>query len=596
MTFPIRFLSCNLILILLLGLILGFKRIFRKQLTVSSQYYIWYIFLLALLVPFLPWKIFHPSRFLVRLQSLFYTQSSNVINGSARQTSGAVSSAGADLTDHAVSAGGNIPFTADLVLGVLWTAGCLITMLYFFCSIYRIYRIRRSAYAVTSENEPELYGEYLSCREELNIRRDVALYASCSISSPVSYGLIRPTVIIPQDMDILLPGQDIHFIFLHELQHYKHKDALLNNISCILQILYWFNPLIWYAFSIMRRDREIACDHSVIRTSGTERAADYGCTLIRFAEKMQKNAFLSPLSQLGGEKTVIFRRIREIADYRPETAGRRFKSVCILLLAALLVYAASPFLTAYAFDSSTYDLSGKTAEDKDLSSWFDGKKGCFVLYDMTNDRYQIYNEEMSTERISPDSTFKIYSALFALEEGVITPDSNRMAWDGTYRYFDSWNQDQSLISAMQNSVNWYFQALDRQSGQAVLSERYREIGYGNCDLSSSIENYWAEGSLKISPAEQVILLSDLLNNRWEFDEENIQAVKDALFIADIPAGKLYGKTGTGEENGVNVNGWFVGFLEHSGHTYCFAANLRDCEDASGSAAAGITMDILNDMF
>ncbi len=106
---------------------------------------------------------------------------------------------------------------------------------------------------ITSENEPELYQQYISCHEKLKIRRHVALYASCNISSPVSYGLLYPKVIIPQDIDILLSEQDVYYIFLHELQHYKHKDAALNYISCILQIIYWFNPFIWYGFHILQK-------------------------------------------------------------------------------------------------------------------------------------------------------------------------------------------------------------------------------------------------------------------------------------------------------------------------------------------------------
>ena len=69
-------------------------------------------------------------------------------------------------------------------------------------------------------------------------------------------------------MDILLSEQDVYYIFLHELQHYKHKDAALNYISCILQIIYWFNPFIWYGFHILQKDREIACDNSVINIIG----------------------------------------------------------------------------------------------------------------------------------------------------------------------------------------------------------------------------------------------------------------------------------------------------------------------------------------
>lgn len=70
-------------------------------------------------------------------------------------------------------------------------------------------------------------------------------------------------------------------------------------------------------------------------------------------------------------------------------------------------------------------------------------------------------------------------------------------------------------------------------------------------------------------------------------------MKEALFLAETPAGTLYGKTGTGRKGEKNANGWFVGFLERpNGQTCCFAANLRDSEKAAGSAAFEITWDVL----
>ena len=70
----------------------------------------------------------------------------------------------------------------------------------------------------------------------------------------------------------------------------------------------------------------------------------------------------------------------------------------------------------------------------DLSSYFKGTDGTFVLYDTVSDQYQIYNQELSTKRISPDSTFKIYSGLFALEEDIIHYDASGQKWDGTDVY------------------------------------------------------------------------------------------------------------------------------------------------------------------
>ncbi|MFQ8690723.1 MAG: M56 family metallopeptidase, partial [Blautia sp.] len=47
--------------------------------------------------------------------------------------------------------------------------------------------------------------------------------SSCQIQSPVSYGWIRPKIIIPQDLDISLSQEELRFIFLHELQHCRHR-------------------------------------------------------------------------------------------------------------------------------------------------------------------------------------------------------------------------------------------------------------------------------------------------------------------------------------------------------------------------------------
>ncbi len=595
--FSFHFLKCNLLICIVFGILLLLKRCLNGKITARSQYHIWYIFTAALILPFIPYRLPMPWQLFSRIHGLFSGRTDGTLSTAFAAASDSDTGLNLGLSDF--SAALDHPWTDkwSSILAVIWTTGCIVTAFYFLYNILRIYRLRTRAYLITAENEPELYSQYLSCMTELHIRRQVPLYASCSLSSPVSYGLFRPKIIIPQDMDILLPAQDIRFIFLHELQHYRHRDAALNNLSCLLQIIYWFNPIVWYGFHLLQKDREIACDHSVIHAAGREQSASYGYTLIHYAQQMRQNTFLSPLSHLGGERALILLRIREIAEYKTDSAAKKIRSTAILLLAACLVYAASPLLTAYASQDASFRLTSdleQKADTLELSSYFQGITGSFVLYDMSLDRYQIYNRELSTERISPDSTFKIYSGLFALEENVITPGYSVQEWDGSPCPFETWNQDQTLASAMSNSVNWYFQNLDAQIGFQALSSYYTRIGYGNCDLSAGIDSYWSEASLKISPIEQVMLLSDLLQNKWDFHSRNIQAVKDAMFISDTSFGRLYGKTGSGIADGQNINGWFVGFLERDGHVYCFAANLQDSDLATGASAAEMTLKILED--
>ena len=79
-----------------------------------------------------------------------------------------------------------------------------------------------------------------------------------------------------------------------------------------------------------------------------------------------------------------------------------------------------------------------------------------------------------------------------------------------------------------------------------------------------------ESSLKISPIEQVELLTQLQNNNFGFAPENINAVKDSICLSSSDAGTFYGKTGTGRVDGQDVNGWFIGYIETADNTYFFA--------------------------
>ena len=203
--------------------------------------------------------------------------------------------------------------------------------------------------------------------------------------------------------------------------------------------------------------------------------------------------------------------------------------------------------------------------------------------------------EHATLRSAPNSTYKIYDALFGLEEGSITPENSFIAWNGESYPFEAWNADQTLQTAMNSSVNWYFQTVDEQLGVSTIYNYIQEIGYGNKNMDGDFSTYWMGSSLEISPVEQVELLTKLQNNCFGFGSENIDAVKDSICLSSSDTGTFYGKTGTGRVNEQDVNGWFVGFVETEDNTYFFAANIGAESDAAGGNASEITMSVLSDM-
>ena len=202
---------------------------------------------------------------------------------------------------------------------------------------------------------------------------------------------------------------------------------------------------------------------------------------------------------------------------------------------------------------------------------------------------------MAVTRTLPDSTYKIYDALFALEEGIITPEDSLLTWNHEDYPFESWEQDQTLQTAMSGSVNWYFETLDHQLGRNVIQNYIQEIGYGNEDMNQAPSSYWLEATPKISPVEQVELLNAFYQNTFNFAPENIQAVKDSICLSSSADGTLYGKTGTRRIDGQDMNGWFIGFVETTDNTYFFATNIQSENEATGSSAAEITLSILSQL-
>lgn len=177
---------------------------------------------------------------------------------------------------------------------------------------------------------------------------------------------------------------------------------------------------------------------------------------------------------------------------------------------------------------------------------------------------------------------------------MISANNSIIKWNGTQYPFESWNSNQNLSMAMQNSVTWYFQDIDKRNEAETIQSYLKQLKYGNSDMSGGIDQFWLESSLKISPVEQVQLLKSLSTNQLGFKEENIQTVKEAMKLEQRNSRELYGKTGTGTVNGNEINGWFIGYVESAENTYYFATNIQNEENASGKRAAEITLSILKE--
>lgn len=514
--FMIRFLICNVFISGIIGILLIAKRIFKNNLSSRMQYNLWFLLLGLLAVPFIPFRFIGFPQILSWLSCLGSPSASGA--GTAMgETVGINPTGNADwMNDFTLSVNSETPSITGYILFGIWIVGILAMIILVIKSSLRLRTLEKSALPLQNLEVRRLYQH---CLEEMGIHRMIPVYSTAFLKSPIIVGLLKPCIYLPIHLISDYNESDMRYMLLHELQHYKHKDAVASYLMNLAGVIYWFNPLVWYALKEMRNDREVACDTSVLKMLEEDAYEDYGNTLINFAEKVSLSPF--PFAAgLGGNMKQMKRRIINIASYEKPTFMKKLKGMTAFLLTAVVLMGFAPFISTYAADVSHYqwDSSSENVSYIDLSTYFWEYEGSFVLYDLGNDTWCIHDMEHATMRISPNSTYKIYDALFGLEEGIITPENSFIAWNGENYPFEAWNADQTLQSAMNSSVNWYFQTVDEQLGASDVYRYIQEIGYGNENMSGDFSTYWMESSLEISPIEQVELLTKLQNNSFDFAE------------------------------------------------------------------------------
>ena len=185
----------------------------------------------------------------------------------------------------------------------------------------------------------------------------VPVYISPAIPSPCLAGLFRQAV-------YLTPGLEadearLRHILTHELTHRRHGDPFWSLVRCLCLTIYWFNPLVWVAAAISRRDCELACDEGVLSRLGEDERAAYGRTLLSLVALRTSPAdLLRPATTMTSGKGGLRERITLIA--------RRPKMMAVTLAAVVVIAAVAvgcTFTAAQPGDSGDSEPVPLTEEE-----------------------------------------------------------------------------------------------------------------------------------------------------------------------------------------------------------------------------------------
>ena len=157
------------------------------------------------------------------------------------------------------------------------------------------------------------------------------VYESGETDTPCLFGVAKPSIYVTPDTRT--EAETLRYALAHEQTHYRHGDNLWAVLRGVCLALHWYNPLVWWAPELSRRDAELACDEATIRRIGESERAAYGRTLIRMTCE-KRPALLVTATMMTDSGKGLKERISLLVK-KPKTAA--YTAVAVLLIAGLSV-------------------------------------------------------------------------------------------------------------------------------------------------------------------------------------------------------------------------------------------------------------------
>ena len=178
------------------------------------------------------------------------------------------------------------------------------------------------------------------------------VYVSGAADTPCLFGLFRPAIYLMHET--LADAEMLRYALAHERTHYRHGDHLWAVLRGVCLALHWYDPLVWWAAELSRRDAELACDEATVRRLGESERAAYGRTLVRMTCEKRPALFVTAtmMTDSGGG---LRERITLLVK-KPKTAAYTAAAVLLAVgLAAVCTFTGSKDAEASLFDGSRYN-------------------------------------------------------------------------------------------------------------------------------------------------------------------------------------------------------------------------------------------------
>ena len=327
---------------LLFCLIMLIKLIVRGRLPIRWHYCLWLLLLIRLATPWLPESKISIFNWVPRS-----IQHGGIIRSMAQprdaRSMGFYMRGG--ITDLPEKKSETTIFKFARILPLLWLAGGIALAIYVGACNFRLWWLVTRERPLTDQKILDLLED---CKAEMGIRNILGIVTTDKVKSAALFGFIRPRLLLPAGMVETLTLKELRYVFMHELGHLRRRDIYVGWLMSLLQILHWFNPLVWLAFYRMQSDRELACDALVLSYTRSGESKEYGRTIVSLLERFSRPQRLPSMAGILENKSQLKRRIKMIAKFK-KTSRTRWTGAMLLLVALAFVVLTNAYVAKADF-------------------------------------------------------------------------------------------------------------------------------------------------------------------------------------------------------------------------------------------------------
>lgn len=234
------------------------------------------------------------------------------------------------------------------------------------------------------------------------------------------------------------------------------------------------------------------------------------------------------------------------------------------------------------------------ADAQMLYTHFKSRYGGLEIYDAQSKLSFRVNTPRLQERLPPCSTYLLPHFAIALGTGIVKDGEAKIAFDATLHpesegWPSAWRRDQTVASALKDSVQWYAQQVGTQMGSARIAQNLKRLKYGNADIGGDPGAFWHSGNLRVSSFEQIDFLRALRENRLGFNPRVVETLRAGMVLERAADWTILGKYGSCPLPDGTHLGWLVGWVERGPKVWYYALTV---DGKSLADLAGVRLPII----